>query len=72
MSINPVPGIGSISSTQSAERDDRPATTPTLASEGKESASPVPGTRPKPEVQAPQNVSESAEMPQDEVEVQTR
>lgn len=70
MSINPVPGLGSITNAQSAEASTTPRQEPVFTRPGEETAQPVPGSSPKQEAQIPQNVSESQQLPQDEVQVQ--
>lgn len=70
MSINPVPAIGPVSDGQSADARSDPRQQPASAASGTEIAQPDPGTQPNQETRIPQNVSESNDLPQDEVQVQ--
>jgi hypothetical protein len=70
MSINPVQGFGAVSEAQFADVNLRLSPGRPSAAEAENPARPDPGTSPSPEVSVPQNVSVSAELQQDEVQVQ--
>jgi hypothetical protein len=70
MSINPVEGIGPASEAQVAAANLRPAPAQSSAGEAERPAQPDPGTRPSQEARIPQNASTTADLPQDEVQVQ--
>jgi len=69
MSINPVQEIASNVEAQVAPKD-RPSGLAQSSAAGPELAVPDPGSSPKPESHDPQTAPSSAQMPQDEVQVQ--